>query len=280
MQPEHQQSIVKTSDALLVKQNNNSSSKPIQTLPIEHPQILSQMQPSKGSAEIIMQSSLHTSNSPQFTSSIQNKRSPIKVMEPPQYISEIKPRVYSYQPQESFPLNNNQAPSNYQNSVIYRDEIAEIFDSIDVDHNGLISVNEFHLILTKLNKTFARNYNEDDLKLFFSKLDVNRDGQLNLREFREAFNGIINRSQLQVFQEDTAGMFASDLLGNIFAYIDINHDGYISYQEAINMFKQINKQMGRHYSENDVNKFFADLDLNSDGRISFQEFREGFKRLL
>lgn len=122
-----------------------------------------------------------------------------------------------------------------------------------------------------------------NLRFFFSKY-LGTDVQLDLREFREAFRGIDDNIQRQFFNDNPANrgaeMFASDLLVNLFASIDINHDGFISYQEAVNKFKQFNQQMGRYYNENDVNNFFAKLDLNRDGRISLQEFRDGFKRIL
>jgi Ca2+-binding EF-hand superfamily protein len=190
-----------------------------------------------------------------------------------QCIPEISPNVYPYQ-------NQYQSHTAYQGSMNKRDEIDEIFESIDRDHNGMISINEVQSIFLKMNSRLGRSYNEDDLRSFFSELDVNRDGQLSLIEFRESFRGFdCNKVNNQVLAAKPETI-ASDLLGNLFASIDINHDGYISYQEAVDMFKQMNKQLGRHYNQNDADAFFAKLDLNSDGRISYEEFREGFKRLL
>lgn len=41
--------------------------------------------------------------------------------------------------------------------------------------------------MLRLNSRLGRNYGEDDIKAFFSRLDVNRDGRISIREFREAF---------------------------------------------------------------------------------------------
>ncbi len=65
--------------------------------------------------------------------------------------------------------------------------INEIFSQIDVDGDLLISVSEAERILLRLNSRFGRHYGEDDVKLLFKALDTDRDGNLNLEEFKQAF---------------------------------------------------------------------------------------------
>ncbi len=65
--------------------------------------------------------------------------------------------------------------------------INEIFSQIDRDGDSLISVNEAEKILLRLNSRFGRHYVDDEVRALFSALDSDRDGHLNLEEFRQAF---------------------------------------------------------------------------------------------
>ncbi len=69
-------------------------------------------------------------------------------------------------------------------------EIDHLFASVDKSGDGFISIEEAQSLLLRLNSRLGRNYGEDDVKAFFARLDVNRDGRLSIREFREAFGRI------------------------------------------------------------------------------------------
>ena len=66
-------------------------------------------------------------------------------------------------------------------------QINEIFASVDRDHNGRISVEEAETLLLRLNSRLGRRYGEDDVKRFFESLDANKDGHVDVAEFRRAF---------------------------------------------------------------------------------------------
>jgi hypothetical protein len=65
-----------------------------------------------------------------------------------------------------------------------------LFQQIDKHSTGMISVEDAEKLVLRLNSRLGRNYGEDDVKTFFTALDKNDDGQLNLEEFREAFLNI------------------------------------------------------------------------------------------
>jgi hypothetical protein len=65
--------------------------------------------------------------------------------------------------------------------------IGDIFLQVDKEGNGSISVDEAEKLFLKLNTRLGRRYGEDDIKAFFNVLDVNKDGSVNLQEFRAAF---------------------------------------------------------------------------------------------
>lgn len=66
-------------------------------------------------------------------------------------------------------------------------QINEIFSSVDRDHNGRITIEEAEKLLLRLNSRLGRRYGEDDVKRFFDSLDINKDGQIDVVEFRRSF---------------------------------------------------------------------------------------------
>jgi hypothetical protein len=69
--------------------------------------------------------------------------------------------------------------------------IEQIFSTIDIDSNGNISVEEAEKILLRLNSRLNRSYGENEVAQFFHSLDSNRDGQINLNEFKAAFQRLM-----------------------------------------------------------------------------------------
>ncbi len=67
---------------------------------------------------------------------------------------------------------------------------------------------------------------------------------------------------------------AYNLLDSIFALIDTNHDGKVSYDEANKAIEQINLLLRTNYSP----KFITDMDLNKDGKIDIEEFKYAFEK--
>ena len=77
------------------------------------------------------------------------------------------------------------------NDALALDElITQIFQTIDRNQNGRINVEDAEKTLLRLNSRLGRRYGEDDVRAFFSVLDVNNDGSLDLEEFKRAFLNI------------------------------------------------------------------------------------------
>lgn len=66
---------------------------------------------------------------------------------------------------------------------------------------------------------------------------------------------------------------AYNLLDSIFALIDTNHDGKVSYDEANQAIEKINYLLQTKYSA----RFLTDMDLNKDGKIDIEEFKYAFE---
>jgi hypothetical protein len=69
--------------------------------------------------------------------------------------------------------------------------VAEIFKSVDSDQSGTISVEEANNILMRLNSRLNRNYGEKDRLAFFAVLDTNKDGHIDLNEFKQAYSKLL-----------------------------------------------------------------------------------------
>lgn len=83
--------------------------------------------------------------------------------------------------------NENTGSITYASTGAASHVISEIFGSIDRDHNGRLSVEEAERIFLRLNSRLGRRYGEDDVRQFFHTLDTNRDGYIDLLEFKQAF---------------------------------------------------------------------------------------------
>ena len=75
-------------------------------------------------------------------------------------------------------------------NLILEDLIRQIFNTIDRNGNGRITVEDAQKSLLRLNSRLARNYGETDLNTFFDSLDRNKNNSLDYDEFKRAFLNI------------------------------------------------------------------------------------------
>jgi Ca2+-binding EF-hand superfamily protein len=67
--------------------------------------------------------------------------------------------------------------------------VAEIFSTINLRHDGRITQEEAEKLMLKLNSKFGRAYGENEVRAFFKCLDKNNDGSIDFDEFKRAFMG-------------------------------------------------------------------------------------------
>lgn len=65
--------------------------------------------------------------------------------------------------------------------------ITSLFNQVDIDRNGRISMDEAGRMLLKFNSKLGRSYGENEVQTFFRSLDKNNDGYIDLEEFKAAF---------------------------------------------------------------------------------------------
>lgn len=80
--------------------------------------------------------------------------------------------------------------------------LREIFNDVDKDKSGLISIDELHEALKHGQSNLQ--FDIKTTRLIFNKYDCNSDGSINFNEFKQIFN-YINEEQLKFLYIDTNG---------------------------------------------------------------------------
>lgn len=135
-------------------------------------------------------------------------------------------------------------------------------------------------------------------------------GQLNKEEFKKIYRQFFPFGDPSQFADYVFNVFDEDKSGTIefkeficalsvtsrgrldeklkwaFQLYDINQDGYITYDEMLQIVRSIYKMTGQMVQlpededtpEKRVDKIFRNMDLNKDHRLTYDEFKEGSKQ--
>lgn len=95
-------------------------------------------------------------------------------------VSNVTPNVANETSPNPPPPTSNQTNQNAQ-------LVNEVFNALERDHNGKLSVEEAERLLLRLNSRLGRRFGEEDVKRFFESVTLNRDGQVEVADFRRAF---------------------------------------------------------------------------------------------
>ena len=67
------------------------------------------------------------------------------------------------------------------------DLLISIFQMIDSDRNGFITPDEFQNVCNKIFRYLGVSFTQSDVRRFIDKIDTNRDGNIDIEEFKQAF---------------------------------------------------------------------------------------------
>ena len=135
------------------------------------------------------------------------------------------------------------------------EEYQEIFDSYDVNGNGVIDKKEMEAVLERLGQPATSK----QIQKVFDELGSTSQ-QITFDEFIE----FIKKYHLSKNKNST-----DEIIG-AFQVFDKNHNGVLSLSE----FKHILMDLGQKFTEEEVNEIFNESDLNKDGNINYKEFVE------
>jgi len=129
-------------------------------------------------------------------------------------------------------------------------EIEKKFKEMDYNGNKIISLAEIDKLIVEGYPLFD---NKPALMRAYKAADLNRDGFVSLKEFKNLWKYIVYFNKLwEKFEE-----------------IDYDHDRRISFDEFKNLS---NKLFDTKLSEKEASYYFDLIDLNNAGMILFNEF--------
>ena len=107
-----------------------------------------------------------------------------------------------------------------------KEEVELIFSHIDADHNGFIEYEEFIRAAIDKNYFLSDNF----IKFAFSYFDRDGSGNITMEEVKNLF---------YLNEKNKKSSEAEKQLKSSFDEIDINHDGSLSFEEFVQMMKNI-----------------------------------------
>lgn len=128
----------------------------------------------------------------------------------------------------------------------------ESFSFFDKDGDGMISSEEFKLILNSL----GLNPTQSELTDLINEIDTNKDGKIDFTEFRTKLS-FINKT-----------LSKDDQFLQAFRMFDKDGNGYISSSELRNVMLSL----GEKLSDEELDDMIASADIDGDGQVNYEEF--------
>jgi calmodulin len=145
------------------------------------------------------------------------------------------------------------------------------FAEVDKDHSGFLENEELHHVVDWIMGSFGSKLGADMAtvrKNMMTRLDINKDGKLDLEEFEELFQEMLNRTLLverarekfKEFDTNDSGTIESDEIRAVIAW-------------TLQAYPVSNKKV---YEE----RIMANIDINKDGQLDLLEFTDLFEKMV
>ncbi|KAF5203072.1 Calmodulin-like protein [Thalictrum thalictroides] len=135
-------------------------------------------------------------------------------------------------------------------------ELKRVFQMFDHNGDGRITKKELSDSLDKLGICIP----DKELVQMIDKIDVNRDGCVDIEEFGALYQTIMDERDEE---EDMKEAF------NVF---DQNGDGFITVEELRSVLASLGLKQGR--TVEDCRKMIMKVDVDGDGMVNFKEFKQ------
>ncbi|KAM1404861.1 hypothetical protein ACFX2I_013308 [Malus domestica] len=139
------------------------------------------------------------------------------------------------------------------------DELRRVFQMFDRNGDGRITKHELNDSLENLGIFIA----DKELFNMIEKIDVNGDGCVDIDEFGELYQSIMDERDEE---EDMKEAF------NVF---DQNGDGFITVDELRSVLSSLGLKQGRTIEE--CKRMIMKVDMDGDGRVNYKEFKQMLK---
>ncbi|WAR18065.1 CALM1-like protein [Mya arenaria] len=134
-----------------------------------------------------------------------------------------------------------------------KSEIEQIFEKIDLNNDGRISVIE----LTKAARLLGMNPTQDEAAQMIADCNPSQEGYVNKSEFRKLFSDQKADIDAQVEEMKTA-----------FKVFDKDNSGTISRDEI----REVLNMAGEKIDDSEIDEMLRKVDIDGDGNISIDEF--------
>ena len=135
--------------------------------------------------------------------------------------------------------------------------IEEAFETIDVNGDGLISVQEFKTLLNN----FGEDASDEEIEAKFRIWDIDGDGSINFFEFLAAVAKII-----------TDVCADEGRMRSAFRLFDRDDNGFITPAELSAVMADLHG--GEKLNPKEIEEMILEADMDRDGKISFSEFKK------
>ncbi|KAM0939037.1 putative EF-hand domain-containing protein [Dioscorea sansibarensis] len=148
--------------------------------------------------------------------------------------------------------------------IVEKTELETVFSTFDKDGDGFITMQELEESLRKLG-LFST---EKELVSMIERVDVNRDGLIDLGEFQKLYESIVKGNSNG--DDDGYGEDQKEMdLKEAFDVFDGNRDGLITVDELGLVLSSLG--LGRRVE--DYKDMIKKVDLDGDGMVNFDEFK-------
>ncbi|KAJ1424455.1 EF-Hand 1, calcium-binding site [Sesbania bispinosa] len=171
----------------------------------------------------------------------------------------------SWLPHQTNLIETTTAPSSSRALIIAKrvimdpNELKRVFQMFDRNGDGRITQKELSDSLENLGIFIPAK----DLTQMIEKIDVNGDGCVDIDEFGELYQSIMDERDEE---EDMKEAF------NVF---DQNGDGFITVDELRSVLASLGLKQGR--TVEDCKKMIMKVDVDGDGMVDYKEFKQMMK---
>ena len=155
-----------------------------------------------------------------------------------------------------------------------------VFEAIDKDKSGFIDGNEMAEFGQYIGN---RNWTPSEIDEMFQKMDTNNDGKISLEEFQNFAHEQTAHHSSERFQAMIQGFIEvgnliearKTMIEAVYKKIDVNGRGTVTRDEMM----EFGRFMNSKFDEEKLNKLMDQMDLDKDGLVSYHEFLAYFAKL-
>jgi len=162
-----------------------------------------------------------------------------------------------------------------QRNATVTEKIDSYFDKFDRNNDKKLTYDEAQKAFNELTMWYERDYNQHDASVFIRSIDLNRDGFVNLDEFRFGLHHLFSTPTASFPSVYPVRVKYSDHISEMFSRLDKDRSGYLGAFEQQQALKELHEVFSRPYTLDEAASFLISLDKNKDGLVSYEEFRRG-----